>query len=329
MNKNHLIGLLAATSLACGVLVILLARERAALEARVAQQAAQQTQAAAARAQEADTVAVAEAELTRLREQLAQAEATVRDLRGEVSLLQAGRAPGPALGSRPAGGVPVPRALLSELLGKPETIGLAMDWIKADQYSRYAALIARQTQLSDAQREELRTLLAERYATRLDFASAAAQVEFPDDEKRAVNAEFHQKLVALVGEAEAELFERVETKPVSAERLQQLDDRLRYEAAPLDRDQYTALWPVLSSGVFYMKRPQTETDAAALLQQREAANAKVLAGAESLLQPAQYKALERLLHDDTVKFQLQMETMVRMRKAMEAAKTRAKTAPGK
>ncbi len=326
MNKNLLIGLFAFTTLACGVLAFVFAQQRAALEGRVEQQAAVQSRATAVQAKEAATVATAEAELAALKDQLAKSEATVRDLRGEVSLLQAGRGPGPSLGNRPSSTLPVPRAMLSEMLGKPETVALAMDWIKADQYSRYAALIARQTQLTDAQREELRTLLAERYATRLDFSSADADGALPEGQRREADAEFHRKLVALVGGAEAELFERVETKPVSAERLQQLDDRLRYEAVPLDRDQYAALWPVLSSGVFYMKRPQTQADADALLQQRTEANAKVLAGAESLLQPAQYKTLARLLHDDTVKFQIQMQTTIRMRAAMEAAKARAKAA---
>ena len=325
MNKNLLIGLLAFTTLACGVLAVWSSQQRATLEVRVEQQAAVQPQAAAAQAKEAATAAAAEAELATLREQLAKSEATVRDLRGEVSLLRAGRGFGPSLSGRP-GALPVPRAMLSEMLGKPETVGLAMDWIKADQYSRYAALIARQTQLTDAQREELRTVLAERYATRMDFSSAEADGALPEGQRREADVEFHQKLAALVGDSEAELFERVETKPVSAERLQQLDDRLRYESVPLDRDQYAALWPVLSSGVFYMKRPQTQADADALLQQRTEANAKVLAGAESLLQPAQYKTLERLLRDDTVKFQIQMQTTIRLRAAMEAAKARAKAA---
>lgn len=323
MNKNLLIGLFAFTTLACGVLAFWYSQQRAALEVRVEQQAAVQSQAAAVQAKEEATAAAAVAELAELKDQLAKSEATVRDLRGEVSLLQAGRGHGPSLSGRP-GAMPISRAMLSEMLGKPETVGLAMDWIKADQYSRYAALIARQTQLTDTQREALRTLLAERYATRMDFSSAEADGALPDAQKQEVNAEFHQKLVALVGDSEAELFERVETKPVSAERLQQLDDRLRYEAAPLDRDQYAALWPVLSSGVFYMKRPQTQADADALLQQRTEANAKVLAGAESLLQPTQYKTLERLLHDDTVKFQIQMQTTIRMRAAMEAARARAR-----
>jgi hypothetical protein len=328
MNKNLLIVLLAFTTLACGALACWYSQQRAVLKVHVEELAAVQANAAMALAKEAEIAAAAESELGALKDQLAKSEATVRDLRGEVSLLQAGRSHGPSLNGRP-GALPVPRRLLSEMLGKPETVGLAMDWIKADQYSRYAALIARQTQLTDAQREELRTVLAERYATRMDFSSAEADGALPDAQKQEINAEFHQKLVALVGESEAELFERVETKPVSAERLQQLEDRLRYEAVPLDRDQYTALWPVLSSGVFYMKRPQNEADAEALLVQRTEANEKVLAGAESLLQPAQYKTLERLLHDDTVKFQLQMETAIRMRAAMDAAKARAKAAAGK
>jgi hypothetical protein len=323
MNKNLLIGLFALTTLACGALAFWSSQQRGALQVRVEQQAAAQSQAAAVQAKEEADAAAAVAELAALKDQLAKSEATVRDLRGEVSLLQAGRGHGPSLGGR-SGALAIPRSMLSEMLGKPETVGLAMDWIKADQYSRYAALIARQTQLTDGQREALRTLLAERYATRMDFSSAEADGALPDAQKQEANAEFHQKLVALVGDSEAELFERVETKPVSAERLQQLDDRLRYEAAPLDRDQYAALWPVLSSGVFYMKRPQTQADADALLQQRTEANAKVLAGAESLLQPAQYKTLERLLHDDTVKFQIQMETTIRIRAAMEAARARAR-----
>jgi len=328
MNKNLLIGLLVSTTLACGALALWFAYRSAALEARAEELAAVQSQSAMALAKGSETAIAAEAELAALKDQLAKSEATVRDLRGEVSLLRAGHGPGPSLSGRP-GAMPIPRAMLSEMLGKPETVGLAMDWIKADQYSRYAALIARQTQLTDAQREELRTLLAERYATRMDFSSAEADGALPDAQKQEINAEFHQKLVTLVGESEAELFERVETKPVSAERLQQLDDRLRYESAPLDREQYAALWPVLSSGVFYMKRPQDQADADALLQQRTEANAKVLAGAESLLQPTQYKTLERLLHDDTVKFQIQMQTMIRMRAAMEAVRARAKAKAGK
>ena len=328
MNKNLLIGLFAFTTLACGGLAFWYSQQRSALEVRAEELAAVQSQSAMALAKESETAIAAEAELAALKDQLAKSEATVRDLRGEVSLLRAGHGPGPSLSGRP-GAVPIPRAMLSEMLGKPETVGLAMDWIKADQYSRYAALIARQTQLTDAQREELRTLLAERYATRMDFSSAEADGALPESQRREADAEFHQKLAALVGESEAELFERVETKPVSAERLQQLDDRLRYESAPLDRDQYAALWPVLSSGVFYMKRPQDQADADALLQQRTEANAKVLAGAESLLQPTQYKTLERLLHDDTVKFQIQMQTMIRMRAAMEAVRARAKAKAGK
>ena len=284
-------------------------------------------EAEAVAAESARAAGAAEAECVALREQLAKSEATIRDLRGEVSLLQAGRSRGPSLGAGPRA-MALPRAVLSELLGKPETVGLAMDWIKADQYPRYAALIGRQTQLTDAQREALRTLLAERYATRMDFSSAAAEGALPDDQKRQVDAEYHQRLVALVGAEEAELFERVETKPVSADRLQRLDDRLRYEAAPLDREQYTTLWPVLSSGVFYMKPPQDEADVASLLAQRTEANAKVLAGAQAVLQPAQYRALERLLHDDTVTFQVQLETSLRMRAARRAAPARAAAAPG-
>ena len=193
MNKNLLIGLLAFTTLACGVLAVWSSQQRATLEVRVEQQAAVQPQAAAAQAKEAATAAAAEAELATLREQLAKSEATVRDLRGEVSLLRAGRGFGPSLSGRP-GALPVPRAMLSEMLGKPETVGLAMDWIKADQYSRYAALIARQTQLTDAQREELRTVLAERYATRMDFSSAEADGALPEGQRREADAEFHQKL---------------------------------------------------------------------------------------------------------------------------------------
>jgi hypothetical protein len=243
-------------------------------------------------------------DLARVREDNRRLDALVRELRDEISVLQAGRSPGPGA-LRGAGNppLPVPRAILDELLGRPETVKLAMDWIRADITPRYASLIALQTQLNDDQREQLLSLLAERYASRMDLAAVGNGSLTPD---------YHAKLVQLVGDDSAALFEKSEVKPVSWDRMQRLDERLRYEATPLNQQQYTALWPILSEAVFYYHAPATSTEAEALIQQRIDGNQKALAQAASQLNPAQMKTLSRLLDDDLATWRVQLYTMTNL-----------------
>ena len=239
-------------------------------------------------------------------------DALVRELRGEISILQAGRSPGPGA-QRGAGNPPLPvsRAILNELLAKPESVKLAMDWIKADLAPRYASLIALQTQLTDAQREQLRTLLAERYATRMDLA-AAGTASLTPELKAQLDTDYHAQLVQLVGADGAALFEKSEVKPVSWDRMQRLDERLRYEATPLNQQQYAALWPILSEAVFYYKPPTNDDEVAALIQQRGDGNQKALAQAGALLNPGQLAALSRLNDDDLATWRVQLYTMAKL-----------------
>jgi hypothetical protein len=239
-------------------------------------------------------------------------DALVRELRGEISILQAGRSPGPGA-QRGAGNPPLPvsRAILNELLAKPETVKLAMDWIKADLAPRYASLIALQTQLTDDQREQLRTLLAERYATRMDLA-AAGTASLTPELRAQLDADYHAQLVQLVGADGAALFEKSEVKPVSWDRMQRLDERLRYEATPLNQQQYSALWPIVSEAVFYYKLPTDDAEVDALIQQRIAGNQKALAQAGALLTPGQLATLSRLNDDDLATWRVQLYTMERL-----------------
>jgi len=236
----------------------------------------------------------------------------VRELRGEISILQAGRSPGPGA-QRGAGNPPLPvsRAILNELLAKPETVKLAMDWIKADLAPRYASLIALQTQLTDDQREQLRTLLAERYATRMDLA-AAGTASLTPELKAQLDADYQAQLVQLVGADGAALFEKSEVKPVSWDRMQRLDERLRYEATPLNQQQYGALWPILSEAVFYYKLPTNDAEVDALIQQRVDGNQRALAQAGALLNPGQLAALSRLNDDDLATWRVQLYTMTKL-----------------
>lgn len=243
-------------------------------------------------------------------------DALIRELRGEISILQARRSAGPT-GRLGSDVLPVPRAVLRELLGKPETVRLAMDWIKSDLRRRYASLIALQTQLSAAQREQLLDLLAERYATRMDLA-AAGTIDLAPGMEGKFDDDYQAKLAQLVGEDGAALFEKSEVKPVSWDRMQRLDERLRYEATPLNPQQYAALWPILSEAVFYYRPPTSDDAAAALIQQRMAGNQKALTQAGALLDPAQMKVLTGLLNDDLATWRVQLYMMTKLNQQRSA-----------
>ncbi len=259
-----------------------------------------------------------DAEAEALRTQLAEAvaenrrdEALIRELRGEISILQATRSTGPTgrLGSSP---LPVSRAVLRELLGRRETVGWAMDWIKADLRMRYASLIALQTRLTEAQRRQLLDLLAERYAARMDLA-ATETTDLPPQTEIDFDTDYHAKLVRLVGEEGAARFEKSEVKPVSWDRMQRLDLRLRYEASPLTVRQYAALWTILSQAVFYYRAPATQAEADALIQRRTAGDQAALAQAAGVLDATQLRVLDGLLQDDRATWRVQLYLMIRGR----------------
>jgi len=210
--------------------------------------------------------------------------------------------------------VTVSPALLAELLAGKDTSGMAMDWIKADLTPCYASLLA----LFDPEkREALRDLLAERFAERTAVAA------FGDNPAGATSArdfeaEFKGKLDALVGPADAELFLRTELKPLSWDRIQRLDDRLRYEAAPLNKEQFTTLWPILSSEISYGAAPSDEASGAALLQRKTEGNQRILDQAGQLgLSTAQIGSLSRLLTDDLAT--LRVEVFARVKAAQSRA----------
>jgi hypothetical protein len=319
MSKNRWIALLAAlafvsTTWALIVTLHLLQQEAPAVESTPSRVAA--TESFSRDIGQLTAGGSAETELLETNRKL---EQEVRNLRAEVSILQVGRSPAPSLSGGRVSAVPTTsRAMLAHLLADPATVGEAMDLIKADQSQRYAALFAQMSHLSPAQQAELRHLLAERYATRNDLAMLGGQSALSAAEQEQLTQEYRRRLVALVGEADAELFERVETKHISWDRIQRLDERLRYAESPLDKQQLVELWPIVSNGIFYYRPPQNEAALTALIQRRETANAQVLANARRVLNTRQYAALEQVLRDDTAAWRVQMRAMV----------LAARTAPG-
>jgi hypothetical protein len=206
--------------------------------------------------------------------------------------------------------MPVQHAVFKELLARRPTIKLAMDWIRTEVAPRYAALIAFQTQLTDAQREQLLRLLAERYETRMDLGAMDPASIMPETPMILTNS-YHMRLVKLIGADSAALFDKTEAEPVTWERMRRLDQRLRYEATPLNQQQFTALWSILSDPVYSYHPPLISAEADALVRQRIAANQKALAQASTLLTPAQTKVVSRLLDEDLVIWRVQLYTMAK------------------
>lgn len=235
----------------------------------------------------------AQSELATLRSQNGELHNLVRDLQAEVSILNARRMPAPKAAVDPTSLSQPAQRLLVAMLGNKETAGLALDWIKADQAPRYASLLAL-ANLDDAQREQLRTLLANRYATRLELAAADAE-SLSAAQQQQVDGNLRGQIEQLVGSDIAGLFDKADGKPISFDGIQRLDTRLRFEAQPLTREQYLPLWNLMSSQVFYTSpgdTPQT------ILQRRiDGANA-ISEGARSILTPSQLKVLDAQLHDN-------------------------------
>lgn len=266
----------------------------------------------------------AEAELTRLQAENERLTAEIGNLKSEVSYLNARRTPAPSVTQGGQGMPQVSQRILSGLLGKPETVGLAMDWIKADQSRRFASLIAL-AGLEPAREAELRDLLAERYASRLDVA-AAGVAGVAVDQRQQMDADFRARLEGLVGADVAALFEKAEGKPVSFERMQRLEDRLRYDAQPLTREQYLPLWNLISSQVAWVTAPRTEADLQKLLNHRIDASATIAVEAEKLLDANQLRVLRALLQDDVALARVQTYAAVqalRARVEREAAQAAA------
>ena len=258
------------------------------------------------------------ADFGRVHEENQRLNALVHELRSEISTLQAGRSP--QLGAQSDSGnlqLLAQRAIFKELLGLGQfaTFKLAIDWIKADIAPRYASLIAFQTELTDAQRAQLLSLLAERYENRMEYFAAISTASYMPEAAMQLNNFYHDRLVKLVGDDSADLFEKSEAKPVLWDRMQRLDVRLRYEATPLNRQQYAALWPILSEADFYYRPTTTSAEADTLVQQRIDGNQKALAQAATHLTPAQTKTLARLLDDDVVIWRVQFYMMTKTQQA--------------
>jgi hypothetical protein len=202
-----------------------------------------------------------------------------------------------------------------ELYSRFPTMKLAIDWIKADIVQRYAPLIAFQTQLTDAQHEQLLMLLAECYKARLEFA-ANGNPSIPPEAKAMVTDFNYNRLAQLIGNDNAAWFKRSEAEPVTWDRVERLDRRLRYEATPLNQQQFAALWPILSEEVYCCQPPMTSAEADTLVQQRRDCNRKALAQAGAQLTSVQTKTLSRLLDDDLVLWRVQLYTMTKAQQAL-------------
>lgn len=253
-------------------------------------------------------------EAAAMRRENARLQQLVRDLQSEVSILNARRMPAPSMNPDRPSLPQLPQQLLVSLLGNPETVGMAMDWIKADQAQRYASLIAL-TNLDEDARGELRDILAERYATRLDMAAVGLE-SVTSEQRLQLDGEFRTRLENLVGSGMTAMLEKAEGKPISFARMQRLDEQFRYEATALTADQYLPLWNLVSAEVQYASGPVAPE---ALMQRRIDSTEHIIDGAREFLAPDQLAVLASTFDRDIAMARVQTYSMLQAMRQREQA----------
>jgi hypothetical protein len=191
--------------------------------------------------------------------------------------------------------------VLLRLLGDPETASVARDCVVATQRQRYAALCA-YLGLSAAQNAALTSVLADRATQKLqDAAQTAAGSAAASRAQR--DRQFETALRGVVAPSDVALVQLVERRPVTWSKLRRIEDRLRYEATPLSKEQFASLMSLLAGEVQSLPAQLDPGSIAAVVQARKDGDARTARSARSFLADDQYQVLLAQMSEDLTMLQ--------------------------